>query len=145
MSASTVVIQFISFLALVRSMFRQTHMFAETVTAISDVSTHVEPFKVEGSDYADNGVTLSISLNANLRKPQDPERQAIGMSLLIRRSGGSWIADAEVGFTGRDVGWDPFDSKEAQFDTVEDLMIDAAPLVNWMDRVFRDAVAKLPE
>lgn len=145
MSSSAVVIQFISFLALIRSLFRQTHLFAEHEIVISEVSTHVEPFKVEESDYADNGVTLSIALNANLRNPRDPEKQAIGMSFLVRRRGGIWLAEAEVGFTGRDVGWDPFESKEARFNTIEDLMVDAIPLVSWMDRVFRDAVLKLPK
>src|SRR4051794_29190147 len=111
MSSSEVVVRFISFLALVRSMFRQTHLFAEKENVFCDVSTNVEPFKVEESEYADDGVTLSIALNANLRNPRDSERQALGMSLLIRRSSGNWIAEAEVGFTGRDVGWDPFECK----------------------------------
>ena len=144
MSASEVVLRFVGFLAVVRSMFRQTHLFAEKQRSLQSVSTSVEPFKVEDSAYADEGVTLTLALNANLRKPPSSERQAVGMTLLLRRREGRWIAEAEVGWTGRDVGWDPLASKEIECASPEDLMAKVPPLVTWMDATFRETVEKLP-
>jgi len=137
-------IELIAFLADARSMFRQTHIFAEKEAAISDVFTTIEPFKAEDTRFADRGVTLSIALNANLRHPRNPEKRALGMSLMIRRSAGIWIAEAEVGWTGNEVGWDPFASKEIQHASPEEVFANLPALVTWMDSVFRQTVAELP-
>lgn len=143
MSSSEAIVRFISSLAGIRSMFRQTHLFAEKQNIVQTVSTQVEPFKGEVSDYADKGISLTIALNANLRSPPDLERHAVGMTLLIRRRGGKWIAEAEVGWTGRDIGWDPFESREIERASPEELMDDVPPLVEWMDANFRETIKKL--
>jgi hypothetical protein len=144
MSVSEAFVRFIVFLSDARSMFRQTHLFAEKERTIRDVSTLIEPFKGEESQYADYGVTLSIALSANLRDPPNVERRALGMSLLIRRSSGTWIAEAEVGWSGNEVGWDPFASREIQSTSPEDVIANVPALVAWMDSTFRSAVAELP-
>jgi hypothetical protein len=144
MNVSETIIGFIAFLSDVRSMFRQTHLFVEKERAIRDVSTLIEPFKGEESQYADCGVTLSIALNANLRNPPNLERRALGMSLLIRRSSGTWIAEAEVGWSGNAVGWDPFASRKIQSTALEDVIANVPALIAWMDSTFRSAVAELP-
>ena len=66
------------------------------------------------------------------------------MTLLLRRREGRWIAEAEVGWTGRDVGWDPLASNEIECASPEDLMAKVPPLVTWMDATFRETVEKLP-
>jgi hypothetical protein len=145
MNSTELILKFLTFLARVRAMFRQVHLFAENSPALHTVSTMVIPFKGEPSDYADDGVTISIALNAELRKPVDSEKKAIGMSLLLRHSGGRWHAESEVGWTGEKIGWDPFDSKEVRAISIEEITNQIPPLVEWAGMRFREEVAKLPE
>src|SRR5438876_533226 len=120
-NSTEVVVRFLIFLANVRTMFRQVHLFAEGIPALQTVSTTVIPFKSEPTEYAEYGVTLSIALNAELSRPADEEKMAIGMSLLIRRSANVWIAEAEVGWTGKTIGWDPFASKDMRVSSIEEI------------------------
>jgi hypothetical protein len=143
MSSSDVILNFIEFLASVRSMFRQTHLYAEKQPALRDVTTSIEPFKAEGSHYSDLGADLSFELTANLRDPPTSERRSIGMSLLVRRSAGTWFAVGEIGWSGDEVGWDSFQSKELEYSSPEDLMANVHTLVEWMDFAFRAAVTEL--
>ena len=143
MNATEIILKFLTFLSQVRAMFRQVHLFAEQNPALREVSTMVIPFKGKPSDYADEGVTISIALNAELCKPINSERKAIGISLLLRHAGGEWLAEAEVGWTGENVGWDPFDSKEARAESIEEIISLVPSLVEWMDARFREEVAKL--
>jgi hypothetical protein len=143
MTSDEIVLEFLVFLAHVRALFRQVHLFAEESPALRDVSTTVIPFKGEPSDYADRGVNVSVALNAEVLNPTNSERKAIGMSLLLRRSGGLWIAEAEVGWTGDRIGWDPFDSKETQATSIDEIMAKITPLVEWMSLRFQEEVTKL--
>jgi hypothetical protein len=143
MNSNEIILKFVAFLAHVRAMFRQFHLFAEKSPVLHSVSTMVIPFKGDPSDYADDGVTVSIALNAEVRKVTDSEKKAVGMSLLLRHSGGLWIAEAEVGWTGEKVGWDPFASKEVQATSIEEIMNKIPSLVEWMGVRFRDEVEKL--
>lgn len=143
MNSTEIILRFLTFLSQARAMFRQTHLFAEQSPALRAVSTIVIPSKGEQSDYADGGVTVSVALNAELGKPTNSERKAMGMSLLLRHSGGHWLAEAEIGWTGEKVGWDQFDSKEAQASSIEEMFSLALPLVEWLDMRFREEVAKL--
>lgn len=145
MNSTETILRFLSFLSEVEAMFRQVHLDAEKNHALRDVSTMVIPFKCEVSDYADHGVTISVALNAELRYPVDSDKKAIGMALLLRHAGGRWIAEAEVGWTGKNIGWDPFDSREAQEAAIEEMMNAVPPLVEWMGMRFREEVAKLPK
>ncbi len=145
MNSTDIILRFLSFLSAVRTTFRQVHLDAEKDRALRDVSTMVLPSKGEASDYADDGVTISVALNAELRNPIDSDKKAIGMSLLLRHAGGRWIAEAEIGWTGKNIGWNQFDEREVQGATVEDLMNAAPPLVEWMETRFREEVAKLPK
>ena len=145
MNSTEIVLRFISFLSDLRAMFRQVHLDAEKNRALRDVSTTVIPFKGESSDHADDGVTISVALNAELRNPTDSEKRAIGMTLLLRHAGGCWIAEAETGWTGQNIGWDPFDAREAQAETIEELIIAVPPLFEWIGTRFREEAAKLPK
>jgi len=145
MNSTEIVLKFLAFLAQVRTMFRQVHLFAEKIPALQTVSTTVIPFESQQSDYADAGVTISVALNAEVRVPVDSEKKALGMCLLLRHTGGLWLAEAEVGWTGEKVGWDPFDSKEARATSVEEIICIVPPLVEWMEMRFREEVAKLPK
>jgi hypothetical protein len=145
MNSTELILRFLTFLAGLRAMFLEVHIFAEKSPALHTVSTSVIPSKVYPSDYADDGVTISIALNAELRKPIDSEKQAIGMSLLLRHAGGQWHAESEVGWSGRMIGWDQFDSKEVQAVSVEEIIHQIPPLVEWAGMRFREEVAKLPE
>ena len=89
-------------------------------------------------------MTVSVALNAELYKPTNADRKAIGMSLLLRHAGGRWLAEAEVGWTGEKVGWNQFDSNEAQAKSIEEIVSLVPPLVKWMDAKFRTEVAKIP-
>jgi hypothetical protein len=138
-----VIVQFIAFLADARVMFWQTHQFAEQRPVFREILTSLDPFKGEEVGYADGGVTVSIALSAELRQPNDLHGCAIGMSLLIRRSAGAWITEAEVGWTRIDVGWDPFASMDLRSTSVEQMMAAAPTQIAWMDAVFREAVTQL--
>lgn len=61
MNSNEIILKFVAFLAHVRAMFRQFHLFAEKSPALHSVSTMVIPFKGDPSDYADDGVTISIA------------------------------------------------------------------------------------
>jgi hypothetical protein len=143
-STDTIILKFTAFLAQVSAAFNKVAILAEQNPALHTVTTRVIPFKVEPSDYADDGVTISVALNAEVRKPADSEKKAMGMSLLLRRAGGVWFAEAEVGWTGEKVGWDPFDSKEAQATSIEAIISKAPALVDWMGMRFREEASKLP-
>jgi len=145
MNSTELILKFLTFLAEVRAMFRQVHLFAENSPALHAVTTMVIPFKTEPSDYADDGVTISIASNAELRRPADSEKKAIGMSLLLRHTGGGWHAEIEVGWTGEKVGWDPFDSKEVRAVSIEEIITLIPPLIERAETRFRAEVAKLPE
>ncbi len=131
------------FLAETEAVFRGVHIVCERNLAFRAVSTSVIPFKAKPSDYADEGVTIEIALNAELRYPCAPERKAIGMSLLLRHSGNYWIAEAEVGWSGVQIGWDPLHSKEAVAESIEDIMDKISPMVEWVANQFKSEVAQL--
>ena len=143
MKSTEQVLAFLSFLAEMHSIFRHAHLFSESCPALCNVSTLVIPFKGRTSDYADEGVTVSIALSADLRKPIDRERRAIGMSFLLRHAEGHWRAETEAGWIGEEVGWDPFDSRETQSTSIEEIISNVSPLVEWADVRFRAEVAKL--
>ena len=145
MNSTGIILRFLAFLAEVRSMFRQVHLFAEKSNAFRAVSTDVIPFRGEESDYAQDGVTISIALNAELRAPIDSEKKALGFSLLLRHVQTGWIAEAEIGWSGEMVGWDSFDSREAKAASIEEVVGMVSPLVEWMGARFREEVAKLPQ
>jgi hypothetical protein len=145
MNSTEVILRFIGFLAQVSTSFNRVAEFAEKQKTLHSVTTKVSPFKAKPSEYADAGVSIAVFLNAELRKPIDSERKAIGMSLLLRHTTGKWLAEAEVGWTGEKVGWDQFDSKEAQASTINEVMNKVPPLVEWTEARFREEVAKLPE
>src|SRR5262249_43887628 len=67
-STGTIVLGFIAFLARMRAMFREVRLFAENVPTLHSISTSVIPSRAEPSDYADDGVIISIALNAELVK-----------------------------------------------------------------------------
>jgi hypothetical protein len=143
MSHTDVILQFLNGLAELTNKFRQSHIAAERHPALHDVSTALVPFRVEPSDYADDGVTLSIALNAELREPLDHDRKAIGMALLLRHAGGAWIAAAELGWSGDAIGWDAFESREERFSSSDEILQRAGPLVEWMATQFQKALERL--
>jgi hypothetical protein len=143
MNSTETVLRFLAFLAQVQGMFRQVHLIAEKSPILCDVSTDVIPSLGAASNYADEGVTISIALNGWFVKPPDSEREAMGMSVLLRHCDGVWIAEAEVGWTGREIGWDPFDSKETEATSIEEIMDKAPPLVEWMGTRFRKELEML--
>lgn len=146
-SPDDLILRFMGFLATMRSMFRTEHLFAEKHSALRDVSTMVIPFQSEsiGGDYAEEGVTLQIALNAELVSPLDDDRKALGMSLLIRRCTNEWIFEAEIGWTGREVGWDPLDAREVRNASIERVFELAPSIVEWLGGEFRKVVGELEE
>ena len=144
MNSTETVLRFLALLADVRSMCRQVHLEAEKNHALRDVSTMVIPFKGESSADDDEGVTISVALNAELRDRR-PERSAIGMSLLFRHSGEQWIAEAEVGWIDRSIGWDQFDERKAEGNTIEEMMDSVPQLVEWLVARFREELVNLPK
>ncbi len=109
MNSTEVILDFLSFIADLRKKFGEVHLVAERCPALHDVTTEVIPFKGEPSDYAERGVTICLSLIAELRKPIDSDKKAIGVDLLLRHTEQGWIAEAEIGWSGRDIGWDNFE------------------------------------
>jgi hypothetical protein len=144
MNSTDTILEFLIFLADVQTIFRQVQLSVEKSPALQDVSTFVIPSKGDPSPYAQGGVLISIALNAELRKPLNADRKAIGMSLLLRHTGGSWLAEAEVGWSGESIGWDQFDARDDSAVSVEEIMTKAKTLVVWMGTRFKEEVAKLP-
>ena len=145
MDPNEIILRFLVYLADVRSMFRQVHLVAEKNSAFRVVSTEIIPFKGAPSDYAQDGVTLSVALNAELRKPINSEERALGFSLLLRYAQSRWIIEAEVGWNGETVGWDSLDSREMQASSIEELIRVVNPLVEWMGSRFTEESAGLPQ
>jgi len=144
MTSTEDIVKFVTFLAQTQRMFLQVQIFAENSALLHSVSTSIFPTQGKSSDYAEYGVTISVALHAMLRRPPDSEKWAMGMSLLLRHTGGSWLAEAEVGWTGQEIGWDPFDSKEVRATSIDEIYLNVPPLVEWMGLRFRDEVARLP-
>ena len=116
---------------------------AEGCAVLRNISTDVIPFKCEASDYADEGVTISIALSADLCVPIDSEKKAIGMSLLLRHAEGLWIAEAEIGWTGVNIGWDAFESREFREESLDVARPQIKGIVVWAGETFRQEVAKI--
>lgn len=143
-TASTdLVFGFVGLMAEVQARFRTEAILAERNPALYDLSTSVIPSKCDPSDYADDGVTIHVALNAELRVPLDEDKKAIGTSLLIRHAEGHWIAESEIGWSGARIGWDPFDSQEIEADTLEELVQRIPAIVDWVCTRFREETAKL--
>lgn len=141
MSDNDLILKFLVFLAQVRTSFRKTHIFAESNPILRNVNTSITPFRAESAN-ADLGVTLSVDLFADIVNAADIEKSSLGMSLVLRCYGGLWIAEAEVGWSGHEIGWDPFDSREAQSRSIEGIMDKVHLLVEWMEARFREEVQK---
>ncbi len=142
MNSTEVILDFLSFIADLRKKFGEVHLVAERCPALHDVTTEVIPFKGEPSDYAERGVTICLSLIAELRKPIDSDKKAIGVDLLLRHTEQGWIAEAEIGWSGREIGWDNFDEREAQTETIEETYIIVPPMVDWLGSRVREEIAK---
>lgn len=143
MNTTQTILRFIEFLAQVSASFNKVAIFAENQTSLHTVTTRVSPFKGESSEYAEEGATIAVFLNAELRAPVDSEKKALGMSLLLRHTAGLWVAEAEVGWSGEMVGWDPIESKESRATSIEELMNETPPLVEWMGGKFAEALQDL--
>jgi hypothetical protein len=112
--------------------------------AITRVSTSVLPVKSRApTDYADEGIIVSVAINANLVNPKDRDKAALGASILLRRPLGVWVAEAEVGWTGASIGWDSFDSREGQAEQFAQLTPQLPALVDWVLARFQEELAKL--
>src|SRR5678816_2245231 len=48
-------------------------------------------------DYAEEGIVLTISIDADLSAPPDKDKRSIGASLLLRRTLGTWLAKPRSG------------------------------------------------
>ena len=137
-------LEFIGILAYVRKELRCLEIFASKQSSVSSISVTVAPTKTESvSDYADAGVTMLLALDAELKIPLDDNKKAIGASFLLRRSLGIWIVEAEVGWSGSEIGWDAFHSQEIR----EELFAQVAPkipeLLEQLSARFRSAIIQL--
>ena len=131
MNTNEVILSFLIFMAKAGAMFRQIHVMAEKCPGLKNISTQVIPFRVDPSEYADGGVTLSFALDADVVAP-DGGLLALGISLVLRRSGGVWIAEAAVGGVDEKVGWTSLDSRDVRGESMEDIIAGALPLIDWM-------------
>jgi len=125
------ILRFMQLLATLRAIFRKTHIFLESVERFKMVSTHVIPFQqiensFENSDQETLGVSISFAIDADLKQPSDVNHASIGVSLKLWHVENRWKAEAEIGWSGSDIGWDPFDDKEIETDNIEQL-IDKLP------------------
>ncbi len=143
--SEAIILRFLQLLADVRKTFLDVELFAERSEALRSVSVLVNPFKANPSEYANGGVTISMELDAELTNPLDADRKAIGMSLLLRHSREVWIAEAEVGWIGQNIGWNQFDEREVQSDTIEEMIQKVPSLVEWMDGRFKEEVTSLTQ
>jgi hypothetical protein len=143
MNSTTTVLHFLDFLADVRRMFNQVHIVSERSAALHSVSTEVFPFKGKSSTHDYGGLTISVYLSAELRSPPDSEHRAIGMSWLLRHTDGVWLSEAEVGWSGRMIGWDHFDSREVQADSIEVIIDKIPPTLEWLCERFKEEVRVL--
>jgi hypothetical protein len=66
------------------------------------------------------------------------------MMLGLRLIDGRWVIEAEVGWSGSEVGWDQFRSQEVEASCIEEVIQKVPPIVDWLVAAFREEVAKLP-
>ena len=138
------ILNFLTVLAHVRRMFRQIHILAEKTKLFRRVTTTVNPFTTANAEgYADQGTTIQLSLEAELLEPPSPDRKAFGASLLLRHNCDVWVLEAEIGWSGQEVGWDPVDSKDVTEATIEAMMQKIPELGDWVCCRFRKEVGKL--
>jgi|ERR1043166_7410955 hypothetical protein len=111
---------------------------------IRETVRSVIPVKSQSSeDYADKGVLISLAVNAKLLEPKNRDKTALGVSLLLRRPLGVWVAEAEVGWTGASIGWDVFDSREKRAEQFSLLAAELPELMHWLSARFRQELADM--
>ena len=138
------ILDFLSLLASIRAGFRRIHIFSEECGLFRRVITTVNPFMVANADgYADGGVTIQFGLDAELLTPPNLERKALGASLLLRRKSGMWVLEAEIGWSGEQVGWDSIDSRDTTETTIEGVIQKMPELGEWLCARFKEEVGKL--
>lgn len=64
--------------------------------------------------------------------------------MLLRRALGTWLAEAEIGWSGASIGWDSFESEELRADSLEALVLEVPGLVERLRSKFEAEVLKLP-
>jgi len=138
------VLEFIGILAAVNRCFTQTAASIRGMSVISSVSVLVIPVGMQSaSEYADLGMVISLAVNAELRAPVDDNRKAIGVSLLLRRSSGVWIVEAELGWSGVAIGLDAFDSREERMGDWSELASKVPDLAEWLSARLESEVKRL--
>ena len=119
------VLDFLVALARVRSKFREQHVFLESLNVFECIKTTVSPFIVRDTpdaSYALEGVTLNVVINAEVKHPKDPNKRSLEASILIRFASGRWVAEGEVGWSGRDMGCDVLEESQLLVESVEQLV-----------------------
>lgn len=123
----TLILDFCSVLAAIRSLCRDTHIYLERLECFKQVQTIVSPFRQaedrdDFQEYARRGVSLSFFIDADLAKIIDVNKCSLGFSLVIRYSGDHWVAEGEIGWSGRDVGGDTIASHDLSAKSINEFI-----------------------
>ncbi|MCO7227473.1 hypothetical protein [Pleionea sp. CnH1-48] len=138
---------FLRALGVVRASFRRAQINVQKQSEVKSVVVSVNPSYSEEStetenDYAQDGVTLNIALDADLNLKGPDEQDGMGVSLLIRRSNNNWIVEGEIGWSSSYIGWDQFYEKELVHQNISEVIEMLPPFV---ESLLDDFQAKLAE
>lgn len=120
---SITVLLFIRTLARMRYLFRDLHLYLQSMSGVHCIHVDISPSEHSSSseiskNYADYGVTINMELDSELTKMGPEGQHSMGISVLVRRSNGQWIAEGEIGWISNEIGWDRFYDKEIKADNI---------------------------
>lgn len=132
------VLDFLVWMAHARSGFRELHIATERDPLFISVSTILAPIG-ESREEA----MLSLSLLADLRRPIDQSRSGLGVAIELRFVEDKWVIDAEVGWSGKDIGWDAIDSRSSVLISLAELEGESGRMIEWLTTRFSEEAAKM--
>ncbi len=134
--------QFLHMLGIVRKLFRLIHIEVENSSIFRKVETTVSPF-IDEIGSLDEKASLSIFLDAEIENSIDKEKQSLGVSLTIRYHQQFWLAEGEIGWSGKSVGWDNYIDREYKSEDIDDFIIELPSFVKKLLEQYKVEYKKL--
>ncbi len=135
-------VSFIRILAAARAEMRRIHIFMEQSGDFSAVQSEMSPFSGHSPFSGQEQLSLSFSVNGDLKRWIDPEKRGFGAELVVNHECGKWTLEAEYGWAGQDIGWAPVASQAAEFESSEPLL---ECLVPWAERLRIEVIGFLEQ
>lgn len=117
----------------------------ETLSNLDGSIIDVIPTNLPNSfDELESRPRISISLDAKLHQPIIPGKYGIGASFFLHHVGNGWLAEAEIGWTSNEIGWESFGSREVQQESIAGIEEACRPILDWLEKKYQEEASKDP-